>query len=192
MLRQKLFISLFILPIVLGSCGNVSNNSRENTSAVASNNATDKVLIERKKDSLLNETNLLKKSGTSFLEEINDLKRRLLSNPSDSLFNRLNLLSCKTDGESSEELGVAMVNIFEKHFNITFEYLFRNQGSCLEDALMQEYSEMISVSEGEERVKNVTKLKEEKLEKAVNLNYSKQQIIYLNSLLKKIKPEIFD
>ena len=192
MLRQKLFISLFILPIVFCSCGNVNNNNSIDTSAVVSKNTTDGMLSERKKDSLLNETNLLKKSENNFLEEIHDLKKRLLLNPSDSLFNRLNILSCKTDGESSEELGVAMVSIFEKHFSATFEYLFRNQGSCLADALMQEYSERLSVSEGEERVKDVTKLKKEKLEKAANLKYSKQQITYLNFLLEKIKPEIFD
>lgn len=174
----------FLVLMILSSCHQTDNNTESNI-------VMDSIPKKEPITDTLKKT-VSKNQVPAVIEEANKLNEEINKNPNDSLFKRLDILACKSDGELTTSIGEIMKNTFDNHFDLIFIYLFNNKQSCLYKALTEGYSEDLSVYEGEERAQKISTLKKENLKKANKLNYSKEQIKYLTQLLDKINPAIFD
>lgn len=177
-------IKYIILFIVFSCC----ENTQKAKNNLEINNQTEKTDINNSPAKIA-----INEDGISIEEkEAEKLDTELNKNPSDSLFIKLDTLSCHSDADLSESIGVTMRNEFENHFNITFSYLYNNKKSCLFEALILELSEDLCIYEVVERKIEVGKLKNKKLKQARILKYSKEKIDYLTQLLNNINPHLFD
>ncbi|MBA3707103.1 MAG: hypothetical protein H0W84_14735 [Bacteroidetes bacterium] len=174
----------FLLLMVFSSCNETHNNTEKNI-------VVDTTPI---KNAVVDTSNkvAVKYNTPAALKEAEKLGEEINKNPNESLFNKLNILAYKSDGELATTIDVIIQTAFYDHFDLTFTYLFNNKQSHLYQALLDGCGEDLAVYTGNERIQKLSALKKESLKKAKKLNYSNDQIKYLTQLLDKIKPEIFD
>ncbi|MCA8832755.1 hypothetical protein [Hymenobacter pini] len=147
-----------------------------------------------------------KKDVQSKNEKVVDIKHRQLNNLDKNFVDKLiseyqvkkeasqlvkaDSVACVSDGDSSEEISMGVVEMYNFNKKYFFKICYLKQLHCLENALVHGFSEDLSILKGAERQKEISAIRSE-AQAAIN-DLSVEERINAQKVINRIKPELFD
>lgn len=101
-------------------------------------------------------------------------------------------IASKSDGELSEEMQIAVIELFEKDTKNLILYMMLHKDTKLRSHLIYGWSENLCVYRGEERKLEVTAFKKIVLKTAHSYRLSKQEMLFLQKMLDEVEPSMYD
>ncbi|RAK63524.1 hypothetical protein [Hymenobacter edaphi] len=102
----------------------------------------------------------------------------------------LDAVACRSDGEESEEVGIACDTLWEAKLPLFVGYLQQHPRSCLQNALIDALSSRFITSEN--RAQAIAAFKQKSTERAARLGLSRSEKTLLQQITAAIDPARFD
>jgi hypothetical protein len=107
-------------------------------------------------------------------------------------FQLIDKIASKSDGELSEEVQIAVIELFEKDAKNLISFIRRNKGTKLRERLIYGWSENLCVYVGEERKLELAAFKKDALKTAHSYQLSEDEMRFLQKMLDEVDPSIYD
>ncbi|WP_125921442.1 hypothetical protein [Hymenobacter lapidarius] len=118
--------------------------------------------------------------------------KKLVLGPSLHHWEKLDSLACLTGGESTGNMGLATVKLWELQFQSFVTYLTQHPKSCLRQSLVWGMSEEQSVLKGTARAVALAAFKKEVSQRAAMAGLTQAEQQYCKLIMADVKPELYD